>query len=161
MMSDSYDITEYASDEEVYPINGEQYNDIIGEVQEVGQSLSDLVYTSERAIDVAQNIAGMFKECVLAQERTKQMQEWGKVEIAKTIAKFKTAQTFMEGTFGERDKALTKHYDLLDKAVASNDRDLILASLQGISSVVTKSPLEDFEKFVELYNDPTQELLDF
>lgn len=25
MMSDSYDITEYASDEEVYPINGEQY----------------------------------------------------------------------------------------------------------------------------------------
>lgn len=67
----------------------------------------------------------------------------------------------MEGTFGERDKALTKHYDLLDKAVASNDRDLILASLQGISSVVTKSPLDDFEKFVELYNDPTQELLDF
>ena len=49
----------------------------------------------------------------------------------------------------------------LDKAVASNDRDLILASLQGISSIVTKSPLDDFEKFVELYNDPSQELLDF
>ena len=119
------------------------------------------MHTSERAIDAAQNIAGMFTECMLAQERTKQMQEWGKVEIANTIAKFKTAQSFLEGTFGERDKALVKHYDLLDKAVASNDRDLILASLQGISSIVTKSPLDDFEKFVELYNDPSQELLDF
>ena len=68
---------------------------------------------------------------------------------------------YLEGTFGERDKALVKHYDLLDKAVDSNDRDLILASLQGISSIVTKSPLDDFEKFVELYNDPSQELLDF
>lgn len=160
-MSDSYDITEYASNEEAYPINNEQYNDMIGSVQEVGQSLSDLVHSSECAIDAAQNIAGMFKECVLAQERTKQMQEWGKVEIAQTVAKFKTAQAFMEGTFGERDKALTKHYELLDKAVASNDRDLILASLQGISSVVTKSPLDDFEKFVELYNDTSQQFFDF
>lgn len=110
-MSDSYDIAEYESNEEAYPVSLEQNNDIIGEVQEVGQSLSNLVHTSERAIDAAQNIAGMFTECILAQERTKQMQEWGKVEIANTIAKFKTAQSFLEGTFGERDKALVKHYD--------------------------------------------------
>ena len=58
---------------------------------------------------------------------------------------------------GEENAASAKQ----DKAVASNDRDLILASLQGISSIVTKSPLDDFEKFVELYNDPSQELLDF
>ena len=124
-MSDSYDIAEYASNEEAYPVSLEQNNDIIGEVQEVGQSLSNLVHTSERAIDAAQNIAGMFTECILAQERTKQMQEWGKVEIANTIAKFKTAQSFLEGTFGERDKALVKHYDLLDKDlhVLKIDRD--------------------------------------
>lgn len=160
-MSDTYEVTEYTSEENVYPTESEQYGDVIGDLQEVGQSLSDLVHSSERTLDAAQNIAGMFTECMLAQERTKQMQEWGKVEMAKTIAKFKTAQTFMEGTFGERDKALTKHYELLDKAVASNDRDLILASLHGISSIVAKSPLEDFQKFVELYNDTSQQLLDF
>lgn len=160
-MSDIYDVTEYTSNGDIYPVNSEQEDDVVGDLQEVGQSLSDLVHSSERTIDAAQNIAGMFKECIVAQERTKQMQEWGKVEMAKTIAKFKTAQAFMEGTFGERDKALTKHYELLDKAVATNDRDLILASLQGISSIVTKSPLDDFQKFVELYNDTSQQLLDF
>ena len=160
-MNDSNEITEYASNEETYPVSSEQRNDVMGDLVEVGQSLSDLVHSSERTIDAAQNIAGMFNECLLAQDRTKQMQAWSKVEIAKTIAKFKTAQAFMEGTFGERDKALTKHYDLLDKAVASNDRDMILASLHGISSIVTKSPLEDFQKFVNLYNDTSQQLLDF
>lgn len=160
-MSDIYDVTEYTLNEDIYPVNSEQEGDVVGDLQEMGQSLSDLVHSSERTIDAAQNIAGMFKECIVAQERTKQMQEWGKVEMAKTIAKFKTAQAFMEGTFGERDKALTKHYELLDKAVATNDRDLILASLQGISSIVTKSPLDDFQKFVELYNDTSQQLLDF
>ena len=32
---------------------------------------------------------------------------------------------------------------------------------EPISSIVTKSPLDDFEKFVELYNDTSQPLLDF
>ena len=113
------------------------------------------------SLDSAANSANMYKECVLAEERTKQMQVWGQVEIAKTVAKFKTAQDFMEKTFGERDKALSKHYDLLDDAIKSNDRDMILAALHGISSIVTKSPLDDFEKFVELYNDTSQPLLDF
>lgn len=98
---------------------------------------------------------------MLAEEKTKQVQAWGQVEIAKTVAKFKTAQDFMEKTFGERDKALAKHYDLLDDAVKSNDREMILAALHGISSIVTKSPLDDFDKFVELYNDTSQPLLDF
>ena len=67
----------------------------------------------------------------------------------------------LEKTFGERDKALSKHYDLLDNAINSNDREMILVALHGISSIVTKSPLDDFEKFVELYNDTSQPLLDF
>ena len=33
-MSDSYDIAEYASNEEAYPVSLEQNNDIIGEVQD-------------------------------------------------------------------------------------------------------------------------------
>lgn len=126
-----------------------------------GASMLDMVQSAERTLDAAANIAGMFTECVKAEQRTKQIEAWGKVEMARTIAKFKTAQDFMEKTFGERDKALGKHYELLDKAVASGDRDLILASLHGISSIVTKSPLDDFNKFVDLYNDTSQTLLDF
>lgn len=49
----------------------------------------------------------------------------------------------------------------MDKAMESGDRELILASLQGISSIVTKSPLDELEKFAELFNNPDVPLLDF
>lgn len=140
---------------------GTDFEEIVVGVNESAMSISEMANSIGSSLDSATNIANMYKECVLAEERTKQMQVWGQVEIAKTVAKFKTAQDFMEKTFGERDKALSKHYDLLDDAIKSNDRDMILAALHGISSIVTKSPLDDFEKFVELYNDTSQPLLDF
>lgn len=140
---------------------GTDFEEIVAGVNESAMSISEMANSIGNSLDSAANIANMYKECVLAEERTKQMQVWGQVEIAKTVAKFKTAQDFMEKTFGERDKALSKHYDLLDDAIKSNDRDMILAALHGISSIVTKSPLDDFEKFVELYNDTSQPLLDF
>lgn len=139
----------------------DDYEELGGKLQQNVESISCMVDSIGNTLDTAANIANMYKECVLAEERTKQVQAWGQVEMAKTVAKFKTAQDFMEKTFGERDKALSKHYNLLDDAVKSNDRELILAALHGISSIVTKSPLDDFEKFVELYNDTSQPLLDF
>lgn len=126
-----------------------------------GMTLMDAVDRAEQVMDVAQNVAGLYKDCMAIESQTKKVKTWGDVEITKTIAKFKSTQDFLQKSFGERDKALTKHYDLLDKAVATNDRDLILAALKGISSIVTKSPLDDFDKFVAMYNDTTQPLFDF
>ena len=148
-----YSVTPYSG--------GDDYEEIVGNFNDSVNSISDMACSIGRTLDSATNIANMYRECILAEEKTKQVQAWGQVEIAKTVAKFKTAQDFMEKTFGERDRALSKFYDRLDDAVASGDREMILASLQGISSIVTKSPLDDFEKFVDLYNDTSQPLLDF
>ena len=74
---------------------------------------------------------------------------------------FDISEQFFLDVFGERDAALGKHYDLLDKAVASNDKDLIIAAIKGISTIVTKSPLEDLEAFAKVFNDESQPLLDF
>lgn len=63
--------------------------------------------------------------------------------------------------FGEREKALDVHYRTLDKAIESNDRELIVAAIQGISTIVTKTPLEDLERLAQLYNDSSAPLLDF
>jgi hypothetical protein len=124
-------------------------------------NMSTLVENCSMALDSTQNIVNMYSQCKQVKEHTEQMRILSQVETAKIIAKYKSCQDFLSKTFGERDKALTKHYNLLDKAVASNDREMILASLRGISSIVTKSPLDDFDKFVELYNDTSQPLLDF
>ncbi|MGN0069099.1 MAG: hypothetical protein ACI350_05165 [Prevotella sp.] len=49
----------------------------------------------------------------------------------------------------------------MDNAMVSGYREMILAALQGISNIVIKSPLDDLEKFVEIYNNPDHALLDF
>lgn len=115
----------------------------------------------EQALQAATDLAGMYKECVLMHERTKQVEAWSSAKIAETVAKFKTAQDFMEKSFGERDKSLSKYYEVLDQAVSSGDREMIIGAMHNISGIVTKSPLDDFEKFVALYNDHSQPLLDF
>lgn len=160
MKYEDYDLVPYEDDREIASNIGD-YEEFGDQLRQNVESISDMANSIGRTLDAATNIGNMYKECVLAEEKTKQVQAWGQVEIAKTVAKFKTAQDFMEKTFGERDKALSKNYDLLDDAVKSNDREMILAALHGISSIVTKSPLDDFDKFVELFNDPTQPLLDF
>ena len=161
MIYEDNNLMPYEGDNKQTPSHMEDYKEFGSQLRQNAESISDMADSIGRTLDSANNIANLYKECVLAEEKTKQVQAWGQVEIAKTVAKFKTAQDFMEKTFGERDKALTKHYDLLDDAVKTNDREMILAALHGISSIVTKSPLDDFDKFGELYNDTSQPLLDF
>lgn len=64
--------------------------------------------------------------------------------------------------FAERSAALNKHYSVLDKALKSDDRELIIASLQGISSIVVANPLDKIGEYVKALNNPKAPLqLDF
>lgn len=64
--------------------------------------------------------------------------------------------------FAERSTALNKHYDVLERALKSNDRELILASLQGISSIVVANPLDKVGEYIKALNNPKAPLqLDF
>jgi hypothetical protein len=81
--------------------------------------------------------------------------------IIKTLAQFKQNQELIERIFGERDRALSKYYQTLDAALLSNDRELIIASMQEISKVVTTSPLAEIERLSKIYDDTSQPLLDF
>lgn len=64
--------------------------------------------------------------------------------------------------YGERQKGLMSHYDALDRALQENDREVILQSLRGISSIISTNPLESFQKFSNIMEDDNQTLeLDF
>lgn len=127
---------------------------LMGQVQDIsGQILA--------VADTVHNIANLYTQCQAFKNRTEQINAWSNVQMANTIAKYKVCQQFLESTFGERNGALQKHYEVMDKAMESGDRELILASLQGISSIVTKSPLDELEKFAEVFNNPDVPLLDF
>ena len=136
-----------------------QYNEETGYQEEYVPSESS--NCASQVLGLMQSASNLYAECKLVEERTEQIKLWGEVKIAETVAKYRSCQEFLSFTFGERDKALSKHYDLLDKAVNDGDKELIVAALKGISGIVTSSPLSDFKEFVKLYEDTTQPLLDF
>ena len=71
------------------------------------------------------------------------------VELARIVAGFKICSDVIDRTFGERADALEKHYQTLDKALESGNNELVIAALQGISGIVTTSPLKSFEQEVD------------
>lgn len=151
MMNDNYQM-EPEQDKMIARV--ESVNSLASQVNVLAENLTGTLNQAER-------IASLYRDCQMVEAQTEQVKAWSQVEIAKTVAKYKSCQEFMYHTFGERDKALTKHYDLLDKAIEGNDKDLIIAALQGIGGIVTKSPLQDLEQFAKLYEDTSQTLLDF
>lgn len=142
----------------------EEYQQV-EEVQSIstsgGVKLVEAVEHAEMLMDKAQNLAGMYHECMALEAQTQQVKTWGDVKMTEIIAKFKSTQDFLQKNFGQRDRALNKIYGQLDRAVESNDREMIIEALHGISSIVTKSPLEDFDKFVAMYNDTSKPIFDF
>lgn len=132
--------------------------------EEVGWTNSPQVLNEThvtQALNLMQSAVDLYSQCKMVEEKTEQIRMWSEVKIAETVAKYRSCQEFLNYTFGERDKALSKHYDLLDKAVEDDNKELIVEALHGISGIVTASPLTKFEEFVKLYEDTSQPLLDF
>lgn len=125
------------------------------------QFLALVQENSSNIVELGKQVADLYVQCKRLETQKESVKYWSQVEMAKIVAKYKSCQEFMYYTFSERDKALTKHYELLDKAVMSDNKDLIVEALRGIGGIVTKSPLEDLEQFAKLYEDTSQPLLDF
>ena len=114
-----------------------------------------------QGLDLAAQITDVYAESQRLNAKVEMVSQWSQVEMAKTAAKFYATREIMERVFDERHEALSAHYRTLDHALASGDRELIVAAMQQISSVVTSSPLEDIELFTKQFNDPSVNLLDF
>ena len=126
----------------------------IEQVNRLTQSGNEMLSTFERIMSVR-------RDCKMMSEKTEQIRLINQERIIKTLAQFKQNQELIERIFGERDRALSKYYQTLDAALLSNDRELIIASMQEISKVVTTSPLAEIERLSKIYDDTSQPLLDF
>lgn len=114
-----------------------------------------------KGIDTVNNIANVYHASMQVEKDVAAVKAWSGAKLAEVAAKYKLCEAFLNKRFGERDKALSKHYELLDKAIETNNKDAIILAMQGISGIVTSSPLADLEKFAQVFNDPAVPLLDF
>lgn len=54
-----------------------------------------------------------------------------------------------EKIFGERRDAIEKHFLILEKGMAQDDRELILGALKGLGQIVASSPFSDLKALSE------------
>lgn len=147
---------------------GKDVKRVGSELVEFSKSVSDAIQkinnNANQVVTVVgsvKDIADFYTQCQMINSKNRQLEAMTQVMLANTVAKFKLSEQFLTLSFGERHEALQHYYDIMDKAIAEDNQDLIIAAMNRISSIVTSSPLSDLEKFLRRFNDPSDSLLDF
>lgn len=125
-------------------------------------NFSQMMDLGNNVVGLADKAMDVWRESKRIEQNISMIEAAKEVELQKIAAKFELCKEMLTQTFGQRQQGLNAHYKMLDQALASNDRTLIIESLRGISTIVASNPLEDFSKFVEAWNDKEKPLeLDF
>jgi hypothetical protein len=68
-------------------------------------------------------------------------------EVALTQIKLKhdLYRQVFDRIFDERRDAIAKHFDIIDRGIASNNQELILGALKGLGQIVAASPFSDLK----------------
>ena len=74
-------------------------------------------------------------------------------QILVLTKRYEMFRDILTAVFSERQVALSAHYKTLDNALASNDKELIIASLKGISSIVEQNPLSSLAEFTKILDN--------
>lgn len=113
--------------------------------------------TINKGIGLVKDVAGMYAHCVELRENTKQIEAMTKRDMANIVAKYNNTEHFLTERFAERRESLQEMY----KKLNSNNENEVIEAMRTIAGIVTTSPLQDLEKFAQVYEDKTQKLLDF
>ena len=111
--------------------------------------------------EIVNRAADIWAENNRLSKEIKKLELQSAVQIQKITQRYELCRDVTQ-IFAERSTALMAHYKTLDQALVSDDRELIIASLKGISSIVSQNPLESFAEFTKaLDNDDEVLNLDF
>lgn len=124
-------------------------------VQQFSKALSEHKDLANKYVDILK----MNSQC---SNEIKKLEIQSKERIAEMTMRYQLCRDVLSRVFSERQTALNAHYATLDKALGTNDRELIIASLKGISSIVETNPLESFKDFTKVLDNKDETLyLDF
>lgn len=126
---------------------------------DLGFRISDQLAKNKDLINQATEI---WKMNAQNKKEIKQLEKNTKIRIVEITERYQTYRYALAHIFGERQQGLNAHYATLDKALQDNNRELIIASLRGISSIIESNPLENFSQFSSIIENKDETLyLDF
>lgn len=126
------------------------------------RTIRDFSQELEKHKDLAGKALETWKMNAQCQRDIKNLEVKSQVMIHEITEKYQLCRDVLTMVFGERQTSLNALYATLDKALQSDDRELIIASLKGICSIVEKNPLESFKEFSRVMDNKDETLyLDF
>lgn len=141
-------------------------NNQIGKIEKIASSLNSMSSNFESSFGMLHSSIDKITEVYRYSQDVKlqlaKINAAKEIQLKKTAASFQLCRQILDGVFGERQIAIKKSYEILDAAIESNDREMMLASLQQITNIVTSNPLQSLTEFVKVINNPDETLyLDF
>jgi len=86
------------------------------------------------------------KESEITKRKIKKYDSIKEVMIQEITGKYEFYHYFFNKVFSERGEAIRKDFEIIDKGMKENNRDLLSAGISGLSQVVASSPIADIEK---------------
>ena len=112
--------------------------------------------------DIAHSVIDSYNTIQKNASDLKKLEMESKERITIITHKYQLVRDILAEAYGERFKALNAHYKVLDMALESDDREMIISSLKSISSIVQTNPIADFDKLKSILNNDNETLqLDF
>ena len=155
-----YEISKNNYDNSLQPVQNNYYNPS-QRLNDLSAFVSQHTMLLDKTLDLASQVTEVYAESQRLSAQVELARIKSQEEIAKMASKFQVTKMTIEKVFGERQSALHQHYKTLDYGIKNGDREIIIAAMQQISSIVVSSPLADIQNFIEAYNTEGAPLLDF
>jgi hypothetical protein len=72
------------------------------------------------------------------------------VVLAEITNRYQLYRTVFDRIFDERKEAIDRHFDIIDRGIATSDKQLVLAGLDGLSRIVSSSPFANIQELSKL-----------
>ncbi|MCL2832155.1 MAG: hypothetical protein FWD78_03205 [Treponema sp.] len=95
-------------------------------------------------------LADSHKESEITKREIKKYESMKEVMIQEITGKYRLYEFFFSKVFSERGEAIKKDFEIIDRGMKDNNRDLINTGVRGLSKVVSASPFADIEKLKKL-----------
>ncbi len=146
------EVSEVNSPDELITIHSQPpcINDSMSSILQ--DSYSTNLQMAEMTVGLVRQAMDVYQTSLQVEQNIAAIRAASDVQLANITNKFEFCKNALEHVFQDRHSALSAHYAVLGDAMQSNDRELIIAALKGISSIVITSPLSDFKEIVSTWD---------
>ncbi|MCL2478124.1 MAG: hypothetical protein FWF22_01380 [Treponema sp.] len=102
--------------------------------------------SAEELRSLFEMLADNHRETEITKREIKKYESMKEVMIQEITGKYKFYEFFFSKIFSERGEAIKKDFEIIDRGMKENNRDLVSDGVRGLSRVVSSSPFSDIEK---------------